>query len=186
MATIDEIAKDLENLKKKLEEDVERLQEDIKSRKEEILNLEKALSEIVETKQLRVTDNAQIAGRNVIADGQVLDNHENRLNNHDSTFDAHTQTLNNHEQILNSHTQTLNNQAQLLTNHQQQLNEHGQILGNRIFFTTVEPGTGENAKKNWWESQNYAHRYCRNIGYETGFMIGESADGVNYPIACLK
>jgi len=48
MATIDEIAKDLENLKKKLEEDVERLQEDIKSRKEEILNLEKALSSIQE------------------------------------------------------------------------------------------------------------------------------------------
>jgi DNA repair exonuclease SbcCD ATPase subunit len=101
MATIDEIAKDLENLKKKLEEDVERLQDDIKSRKEEILNLEKALSEIVETKQLRVTDEAQIAGRNVIADGQVLDNHENRLNNHDSTLNSHAQTLSQLQSQIN-------------------------------------------------------------------------------------
>ncbi len=143
MANIDDIAKDLENLKKKLEEDVEKLQDNIKQRKEEILNLEKVLSEIVQTQQLRVTDNAQIAGRNIVADGQTLDNHENRLNNHDTTLNSHAQTLSNHEQTLNSQTQTLNQQATQISQFQTQisaaLSSIQEINNREIFRYTVIP-----------------------------------------------
>lgn len=83
MATLEEINQQIENLKKKLEEDVERLEEDIKLRKAEILNLEKVLAEVVQTKELHVTGNAQIAGRNV---GQALENYEVRLNNHEQAL----------------------------------------------------------------------------------------------------
>ena len=47
-------------------------------------------------------------------------------------------------------------------------------------------GTGESTKKTWFKSQNAANRRCRKEGFSTGFLIGESADGKNYHVACLK
>jgi uncharacterized phage infection (PIP) family protein YhgE len=136
METIESIAQELENLKKKLDEEIEKFQEDVTRRKEEILNLEKALSEVVETKQLRVADNAQIAGRDIVADGQTLDNHENSLNNQNLTLNTHTTTLSSHEQMLSNHEQTL---SQLQTQITTALSSISEINNRDIFRYTVIP-----------------------------------------------
>jgi hypothetical protein len=124
--TLEQLSDLVETLQKK----VVTLEIEVKQYRQDILELEQQLSQSITTQKLVVQNDAQIAGRNVLADGQKLDNHDQSLSTHEQRLSTHDQSLNNHEQRLSNHDQSLGNHDQSLNNHEQRLSTHDQSLSN--------------------------------------------------------
>jgi hypothetical protein len=91
-----------------LQTEISSLKQEVKQYRQDILELENQLSRSVTTQKLVVQNDAQIVGRNVLTDGQMLDAHEGRLNTHDGTLNTHEGRLNTHDGTLNTHEGRLN------------------------------------------------------------------------------
>ena len=113
--TLEQLSDLVETLQKK----VVTLEIEVKQYRQDILELEQQLSQSITTQKLVVQNDAQIAGRNVLADGQKLDNHDQSLSTHEQRLSTHDQSLNNHEQRLSTHDQSLSNHEQRLNSLQQ-------------------------------------------------------------------
>lgn len=82
---VETLQKDLVDTQKK----VGLLEAEVKQYQQDILELEQQLSQSITTQQLVVTGNAQISSRDILADGQMLDTHEQKLSSHDGILSIH-------------------------------------------------------------------------------------------------
>lgn len=114
----------LSDLVETLQKRVDTLETEVKQYRQDILELEQQLSQSITTQKLVVQGDAQISGRNVLADGQMLDAHEGRLNSHDVTLNVHEGRLNSHDGTLNAHEGRLNSHDGTLNAHEGRLNSH--------------------------------------------------------------
>jgi peptidoglycan hydrolase CwlO-like protein len=115
--TIDELTSLVEALQKALVETqnklvetqkkVEKLDAQVKQYQQEIIGFEIKLSESITTQKLFVKGDAQVSGRNILEDRQILDAHEFRLDSHLKTLNTHQDKLTSHEGKLDSHDSTL-------------------------------------------------------------------------------
>ena len=83
--TLEQLSDLVETLQKK----VVTLETEVKQYRQDILELEQQLSQSITTQKLVVQGDAQISGRNVLVDGQMLDTHEQRLSSHDGILNAY-------------------------------------------------------------------------------------------------
>jgi flagellar biosynthesis chaperone FliJ len=118
----------LSDLVEILQKRVETLETEVKQYRQDIIELEQQLSQSITTQKLVVQGDAQIAGRNILTDGQMLDAHESRLNSHDGTLNAHESRLNSHDGTLNAHESRLNSHDGTLNAHESRLNSHDGTL----------------------------------------------------------
>ena len=172
MATNEELEKKIEQLSKQ----VDSLQDGFNKFQELLLN-------IIKTKQLKVDENAQIAGHDI---GQTLEAHNSTLSNHNTSISAAQATAND---AVNK-AKTAQNTADTAVNKADQAQgtaDNASTLVQNLFLSTeLTSDRDEDTRKDWWKAQNAAHRHCNLLGYRTGFMVGESPDGKIYPIVCLK
>jgi chromosome segregation ATPase len=90
--TLDQLSNLVENLQKDLvdtQKKVSLLEAEVKQYRQDYLELEQQLSQSITTQQLVVTGNAQISSRDILADGQMLDTHEQKLSSHDGILSTH-------------------------------------------------------------------------------------------------
>lgn len=133
--TIDQLTE----LVKTLQNRVDALEPEVRQYRQDILELEQQLGESIRTQQLAVQGEAQISGRNILADGQLLDAHEGRLNSHDANLSAHDATLSAHDGRLNSNDGTLNAHEGRLNSHDGTLNAHeGRLSSHDATLSTHE------------------------------------------------
>ena len=121
----------LSNLVETLQKRVDTLETEVKQYRQDILELEQQLSQSITTQKIVVRSDAQIAGRNVLADGQMLDEHKGKLTSHDGTLNAHEGKLGSHDGTLDEHKGKLTSHDGTLNAHEGRLNSHdGTLSGN--------------------------------------------------------
>jgi hypothetical protein len=129
--TLDQLTELVETLQNR----VDALEPEVRQYRQDILELEQQLAQSIRTQQLAVQGEAQISGRNVLVDGQMLDTHEGRLNSHDLTLNVHSErlvshdaTLSAHDGALSAHDGRLNSHDGTLSAHDGRLNSHDGTL----------------------------------------------------------
>jgi hypothetical protein len=152
-----------------LEKTIEQLREQVASLQNGFEQFQRLLLDTVETRQLKVSESVEIAGHNI---GQTLNDLDSILSNHDTSISATQATANDAVNKADQAQGTADNANTLVQN--------------LLLLTQFTSDRGEDTKKDWWKAQNAAHKHCQQLGYQSGFMIGESPDGKIYPIVCLK
>jgi len=111
-----------------LEKMIEQLCTQLNSLQDGFEKYQKLLAQEVETKQLKASESAQIAARDIGSEiamiEQRLNTHDSTLNTHDGRLNAHDSTLNTHDGRLNAHDSTLNTYDGRLNAHDSTLNTH--------------------------------------------------------------
>ncbi|MDZ8262902.1 alanine-zipper protein [Nostoc sp. ChiQUE01b] len=138
---VDSLQKDLVETQKK----VETLETEVKQYRQDILELEQQLSQSITTQKLVVTEDAQISGRNVLADGQLIDTHEQRLSSHDATLNAHDGRLNSHDSTLNAHEGRLNSHDGTLSSHGTDIISAQSTANSAVSLANTAQGTANSA-----------------------------------------
>ncbi|MBD1933347.1 MULTISPECIES: hypothetical protein [Cyanophyceae] len=141
-----------------------------------LINLENKMQKELEALKAEIESlKGQLSGK---ADNSALQTVETNLSNTIGTVQA----IANNAQATANDAVNRANTAQSIANNAQSIADQEKV----VIKTDFVPGTGEDTKKNWFDSQTAAHRYCKDNGFQTGFLIGESPDGKTYYVACLK
>jgi chromosome segregation ATPase len=98
----------LSDLVEALQVRVSTLETTIKQYRQDISGLEQQLSESIKTDKLVVTREAEISGRSILADRELLTAHDGQLAEHDRKDVEHDGRLNSHDATLNAHQEKLN------------------------------------------------------------------------------
>jgi chromosome segregation ATPase len=113
----------LSDLVEALQVKVSTLETTIKQYRQDISGLEQQLSEYIKTDKLVVTGEAEISGRSILADRELLTAHDGQLAEHDRKDVEHDGRLGAHDGSIAEHRGRLNSHDATLNAHQEKLNE---------------------------------------------------------------